>query len=235
MRLAEFDLTASPVEVGECVIGDVARLDGELAAVRVCDVLSVCHAQALSRHLAEDLVYAREQIGDTKRVSRAVRQGELPDSPIVTRRPPLPDASSALALFTEQWWLEQLSQWFDAPLEVLRPPSPYRMDAGDYVRPHDDCPAPEFRLSVTFNLTQWWRPEHGGETSVGTVGHVAEFDDPEWYFPRKVWTMGRQRQSFVPQFNSALLLPLSPSRVHEVLPVTQGPRYSITTLYGTVG
>lgn len=108
------------------------------------------------------------------------------------------------------------------------------MSAGDFVDPHDDCPAPEYRISASLNLTADWRDSDGGTTVIGLVDRVEEYDHPDWPIPLSRWTLRSEKHTFTPRFNSALLLPLSPRRAHAVLPVTRGPRYSITTLYGTV-
>jgi Rps23 Pro-64 3,4-dihydroxylase Tpa1-like proline 4-hydroxylase len=118
------------------------------------------------------------------------------------------------------------------PLRVLRPPTPYRMDPGDYVRPHDDRAAPEFRLSLACCLTPEGLGSKGGETRVGPVESVTEYEHPDFFFPLKKWTLRPISQVIPPVFNSVLILVLSNETAHEVSEVTGAPRYSITTLYG---
>ena len=142
-------------------------------------------------------------------------------------------ALAGLDLLTSPGWLEALTEWFGVPIEVLRSPTPYRLDARDHIDPHDDCPAPEYVLSVSLNLTHGWRPSDGGQTIVGLVESVEEYDD-DWLGSLKRWHIGDEQHVLPPVFNSALLLPLSPRRAHAVRTVTHGPRYSITTLYGSV-
>ncbi|MEU6559123.1 2OG-Fe(II) oxygenase [Nocardia nova] len=234
MHTPEFDQDGRPPGIGNCVIEEVVCLDGELAAVRVRDLLADDYARALGDHLHNRIVYEQDIIGDTKQVSRAARSDDMPDSPIVTTAPATPVARAALKLLSDPWWLRQLSRWTGSELQVLRPSTPYRMDADDFVDPHDDCPAPEYRMSVSLNLTPDWQESDGGPTVVGLVDRVEEYDHPDWPIPLSRWTLGSKKRTLNPQFNSALLLPLSPHRAHAVLPVRRGPRYSITTLYGTV-
>ncbi|GAA1600371.1 hypothetical protein GCM10009764_25250 [Nocardia ninae] len=209
-------------------------LGDRVGAVRVEQFFNDQATALLTPFLHGDLVYERDEIGDQKLVSRASRQGDLPDDPLVQRSSTL-DADSALAVlntFGSSWFIEQLGDWLNTPLRMLRPPTPYRMDVGDYVEPHDDHPSPEFRLSVTYNLTANWQPGDGGETVVGLVEAVTEFDHPDFPFPLKTWTLGTGAQSLEPVFNSVLLLPLSDEQAHAVRPVRRASRYSITTLYG---
>ena len=234
MHTPQFDQDGRPPGIGNCVIEEVVCLDGEIAAVRVRDLLADDYARALGDHLHNRIVYEQDIIGDTKQVSRAARSDDMPDSPIVTTAPATPVARAALKLLSDPWWLRQLSRWTGSELQVLRPSTPYRMEAGDFVDPHDDCPAPEYRMSVSLNLTPDWQEFDGGPTVVGLVDRVEEYDHPDWPIPLSRWTLGSEKHTLTPQFNSALLLPLSPHRAHAVLPVRRGPRYSITTLYGTV-
>ncbi|WP_084460558.1 2OG-Fe(II) oxygenase [Nocardia kruczakiae] len=234
MTFANPELRNLPPGAGQWSIEDMVRLCGEFAAVRILNFLPSEHARSLADHLTADIVYERDEIGDTKRANRASRSGEMPNSPLVTTSPASPPALAGLNFLTSPGWLERLSGWFGQPIQVLRPPTPYRLDARDYVDPHDDCPAPEYTLSVSLNLTDGWRPSDGGETVVGLVDHVEEYDHPEWFMPLNRWHIGDERHVVTPTFNSALLLPLSPRRAHAVRTVTHGPRYSITTLYGSV-
>lgn len=210
-------------------------LDGPgIAAVRIEEFFSAEAARALSDHLMHGLVYERDEIDDQKRTNRAARTGDLPSSPLMllggSAGDPLTEA--ALGAFTSDWLITQLGRWVGLPLRVLRPPVPYRMDPGDYVRPHDDRAAPEFRLSLACCLTPEDLGSKGGETVVGLVESVAEYEHPDFFFPLKKWTLQTGAQVMPPVFNSALLLVLTEEFAHEVREVTAAPRYSITTLYG---
>ncbi|MBF6336803.1 2OG-Fe(II) oxygenase [Nocardia abscessus] len=234
MRIPQFELETRPVAAGRCFIEDTVVIADELVAIRVDDVLDPDYAASLADHLTCGIHYERDEIGDTKRVSRARRLGDMPDSPIATAAAPDMTALDALDMFVSPWWLDQLSRWLGQPLEVLRPTTPYRMDVGDYVDPHDDCPAPEYRLSVVCNFTADWTSGDGGETVVGLVEDVVEYDDSDWFFSLKKWTLRPETRQLAPRFNSALLLPLAPTRAHAVRPVQRGSRISITTLYGGI-
>jgi hypothetical protein len=227
-----FDLASRPAGVGACAVTEAVGFDGQLAAVRVEHFLTDDYAQALAEHLATRIVYEPDHIGDTKRAGRAARTGDMPDSPLVTRGAADPVATAAMGIFAGPWLLGQLEGWFRRPLRVLRPTTPYRMDMGDFIDPHDDYPAPEYRLSISCNLTRRWTAGDGGQTVVGVVDRVEEYDDPEWFFPLERWTLRPGAKELVPMFNSLLLLPLDATRGHAVRRVNRGPRYSLTTLYG---
>lgn len=221
--------------VGRCRPTDVIRLDGmRIAAVRVEDFFTVEAAQALSNHLMHRLVYERDEIDDQKRSNRAACTGELPGSPPVLRDGSSADslAEEALSVFSSDWLIAQLARWMGQPLRVLRPPTPYRLDPGDYIRPHDDRAAPEFRLSVSCCLTPEDLGSQGGETVIGLVESVSHYEHPEFFFPLKRWSLLPGARVMPPVFNSALLLVLSDETAHEVREVAQASRYSVTTLYG---
>ena len=144
-----------------------------------------------------------------------------------------PLAASAFSLFSSDWFLGHLGAWVGTPVRVLRPSAPYRLDPGDYIAAHDDYAAPEHRVSVACNLTRGWAQGDGGETVVGAVENVQEYEDPDYFFPLKIWTLAPGEHSVRPKFNSALLLLLGDDRAHAVRTVVRNHRYSITTLYGT--
>ncbi|WP_431953311.1 2OG-Fe(II) oxygenase [Nocardia lijiangensis] len=234
MQQPFFSTHGKPPELGECRTTSVVTLRERIGAVRVEQVFSEDATTALASFLQNDLVYERDEIGDQKLVNRASRQGEMPDDPLV-HRATASTAEAALAVlgvFGSAWFIEQLEKWLSTPLRVLRPPTPYRMDVGDHIEPHDDHPSSEFRLSVTYNLTADWQIGDGGETVIGDVAAVTEFEDPDFPLPLKKWTLAPGAQSLTPVFNSALLLPLSCEQAHAVRPVQRAARFSITTLYG---
>lgn len=233
--LPRFAEAGRPSCAGRCQVTDVTCLAGPgVAAVRVEDFLTADAAGALSDHLMHRLVYERDQIDDQKLTNRAARAGDLPDSALKTAgdTASAPLAEAALSVFTSDWLIRQLARWMGLPLRVLRPPVPYRMDPGDYVRPHDDRAAPEFRLSLAYCLTPEALGSKGGETRIGLIESVTEYEHPDFFFPLKKWTLRPGSQVMPTVFNSALLLVLSDETAHEVHEVAGAPRYSITTLYG---
>jgi 2OG-Fe(II) oxygenase superfamily len=235
MPLPRFEEAGRPPHVGRCTPTDVVVLGGsDIAAVRVEEFFTAEAAQALSDHLMHRLVYERDEIDDQKRTSRAARTGDLPGSPLRVLGSSTSDplAEAALNAFTSEWLIAQLACWMGLPLRVLRPPSPYRMDPGDYVRPHDDRAAPEFRLSLAYCLTPEDLGSKGGETVVGLVESVSEYEHPDFFFPLKRWSLQPGAHVMPPVFNSVLMLVLTEHAAHEVREVAEAPRYSITTLYG---
>ncbi|WP_067682389.1 2OG-Fe(II) oxygenase [Nocardia miyunensis] len=208
-------------------------IDGHVVAIRIEDFFSPDAARTLTRCLHR-LSYERDEIADQKRVSRAARDGDLPDAALIAsaETPEMTRAVEILNVFENPWLIARFDELIGARLRVLRPPTPYRMECGDFIQPHDDHPSPEYRLSVACNLTEQWRPPDGGETVVGLVDTVAEFEHPEFFFPLKRLTLRRETRTLTPIFNSALLLPLTPAHAHAVQSVHTGPRFSITTLYG---
>jgi len=232
-RLPHFSVDSRPDSVGACRVGEGAVLtDGTVGAVRIENFFTEAAAKALHAFLSTSVVFERDDIGETKRASRASRAGELPDDPIrTTSDASQEEAWDALATFGSDWFIENLSRWIGVPLRVLRPSTPYRLVAGDYIDPHDDYPAPEYRLSVACNLTPNGGGSEGGETYVGLVDTVEEYDGDD-FFPLKRWRLKPGERTLQPVFNSLLLLPLSAGHAHAVRRVTTGPRHSITTLYG---
>ncbi|WP_280369738.1 2OG-Fe(II) oxygenase [Nocardia wallacei] len=230
------DTPTKPPELGPCTLGDTVALAGKLVALRIDHFFSDRTAYLLAETL-DHLRYERDEIADQKRVNRAVRRGDLPDDPLVYAddAPESDCLLDALSVFESPWLISRFAQILEVPLQVLRPPTPYRMDTADYIGPHDDHPAPEYRLSVACNLTRDWRPGDGGETVVGLVDTVTEFEDPAFPFPLKRWTFQAEQRFLAPVFNTALLLPLSPDHAHAVRPVLRRKRFSITTLYGDRG
>jgi hypothetical protein len=235
MSWPQFHGDDRPPCFGRCQPVEVVRLDGSrIAAVRLEEFFTVEAARALHDHLARRLVYERDEIDDQKRTNRAARVGDLPGSALKLRDGAVSDpvAEAALEALTSEWLVTQLASWTGLPLRVLRPPTPYRLDPGDYIRPHDDRAAPEFRLSVSCCLTPENLGSEGGETVVGLVGAVSEYEHPDFFFPLKEWSLRPGARVLPPVFNSALLLVLSDENAHEVKEVAGAPRYSITTLYG---
>jgi len=237
-RIPQFTAGDRPGSVGECRVGETVVLaDGSVGAIRVEDFFADAAAQALHAFLCRAVVYERDDIGVTKRASRGARDGELPDDPLLTSAGAVNDgtrrdAEAAMAVFSSAWFVENLSSWLDVPLEVLRPSTPYRLAPQDFISPHDDYPAPEFRLSVAANLTLDAGADDGGETFVGLVDRVEEYDWDDFFFPLKRWTLRSGERTLRPRFNSLLLIPLSGEHAHGVRAITGGHRYSITTLYG---
>jgi hypothetical protein len=230
-----FDPVGKPAVVGYCEPAEVVVMDDEeVGAIRVENFFTEPAALALYRHLSERIVYERDDIGTTKRSSRGARAGEMPDDPLVcsTDGPVDSMAEAALGVFSDPWLIRCLEPWLACSLRVLRPPTPYRLAAGDFIDPHDDCAAPEYQLSIACNLTRESSEDSGGETIVGLVDHVEEYDDPGFFFPLKKWTLKPGERVLQPLFNSILLLPLSECRAHAVRLVQDKSRYSITTLYG---
>ena len=224
-----------PPYAGRCQPADVVCLDGcGVAAVRLEEFFSAGAARVLCDHLVNRIAYERDEIDDQKRTNRAMRTGDLPGSALKLQGGAVSDpvAEAALGVLTSDWLVTQLGHWMGMRLGVLRPPTPYRLDPGDYIRPHDDRAAPEFRLSVSCCLTPEDLGSEGGETVVGLVESVSEYDHPEFYFPLKRWSLRPGAKVLPPVFNSALLLVLSDENAHEVREVTRASRYSITTLYG---
>lgn len=233
MQPPHTDTAAKPHQFGMFRPTETVRIDNQVAAIRIEDFFSEQTAHTLTTGLSH-LVYERDDIADTKRVSRAARAGDLPDAPLIrpSDAPDMPQLLDTLSLFESPWLISELEEFTGRPLRVLRPPAPYRMDPDDRIAPHDDHAAPEYRLSLACNLTRGWQPHDGGETVIGLVDTVVEFDDPDFFFPLKKWTLEPGARTLMPIFNSALLLFLSPLHAHAVRPVRRGPRFSITTLYG---
>lgn len=224
-----------PPCIGRCQPADVVCLDGtSVAAVRLEEFFTAEASQVLCDHLVNRIAYERDEIDDQKRTNRAARADDLPGSALKLRSGTVSDpvAQAALGVLTSSWLVTQLGNWMGMPLRVLRPPTPYRLDPGDYIRSHDDRAAPEFRLSVSCCLTPEDLGSEGGETVVGLVESVSEYDHPEFFFPLKRWSLRPGAKVLPPVFNSALLLVLSDENAHEVREVTRASRYSITTLYG---
>jgi len=233
MRLPQFGNAGRPACIGRCRPTDAVRLDGTgLAVVRVEEFFTEVSAHALSAYLASDLEYERDEIDDQKRANRAVRIGDLPGSPLKVHREPDPLAEAALNVFAGPWFVRQLEAWLGTSLRVLRPMTPYRLDPGDYISPHDDRAAPEFRLSVSCSLTPAEAGSKGGETVVGLVDKVEEYEHPDFFFPLKRWSLKPSAHVLMPVFNSVLLITLTDSYAHAVREVACAPRYSVTTLYG---
>lgn len=229
-RFAE---SGRPAHVGACRPAETVSLpDAGLGAIRIEDFFTPEAAKHLSSHLIDQIVYERDEIDDQKLTSRAARDGELPDSPLRYQGVPDPVAQAALAVFEGAWFIEQLENWLDRPLCVLRPSTPYRLDPGDYINAHDDRASDEFRLSVTCALTPDSIGSRGGETVVGLVDTVTEYEHPDFFFPLKKWTFQPGVRALTPRFNSLLLIPLEDDHAHAVRTVREAPRYSITTLYG---
>lgn len=236
VELPQFLLNDKPDLVGDCRTTEAVILDdGTLGAVRIEGFFADSAAKSIHDLLANGVVYERDDIGDTKRANRAAREGDLPDDPIrvaMIGDKSYDEAWEALTVFEGDWFLEQLGLWLGLPLRVLRPSTPYRLDVGDYVDPHDDYPAPEYRLSVAYNLSMFSDQYRGGATAIGLVDSVEEYDHDDFFFPLKRWALKAGEQTLRPVFNSLLLIPLSGSHAHAVRTVTDGPRYSVTTLYG---
>ncbi len=233
MRLPQFENAGRPACIGQCLPTDAVRLDDtRFAVVRVEEFFTEVSAYALSEYLASGLEYERDEIDDQKRTNRAVRIGDLPDSPFKMHRQPDSLAEAALNVFAGPWFVSQLETWLGAPLRILRPMTPYRLDPGDYISPHDDRAAPEFRLSVSCSLTPAKAGSKGGETVVGLVDKVEEYEHPDFFFPLKRWSLKPGSRALMPMFNSVLLITLTDSYAHAVREVGCAPRYSITTLYG---
>ncbi|WP_155240240.1 2OG-Fe(II) oxygenase [Nocardia seriolae] len=227
------DIRSKPPELGPCTHSDTVILGGRIVALRIDDFFDDRTAHALANCLGH-LAYERDEIAAQKRVNRAMRHGDLPDDPLIhsENAPGHRHALEALSIFESPWLLNELERTLGISLRVLRPATPYRMDVADYIEPHDDHPAPEYRLSLACNLTRDWKIGDGGETVVGLVDTVTEFDDPEFFFPLKRWTLQPEQRVLTPVFNSVLALPLSPDHAHAVRPVLRSSRFSITTLYG---
>jgi hypothetical protein len=225
-----------PAELGSCKVTDVvAHDDAGVAAVRVEEFFTDDAARALTDYVTNHLVYERDEIGAEKRVNRATRVADTPDAALAHNHLGGPSrlAAAAMEALTGRWLVEQLAAWLCTPLRVLRPSTPYRLDVGDYIGPHDDRGAPEYRLSVACNLTPGWARGDGGETVVGLIERVEEYDHQDYFFPLKRWTFKRDGQAVLPPvFNSALLLVLADDRAHAVEAVQRTARYSVTTLYG---
>jgi hypothetical protein len=231
----QFHEDGPPPYIGRCQPVEVVRLDGSrTAVVRLEEFFAVEAARALCDHLVRRLVYERDEIDDQKRTNRAARVGDLPGSALKLRDGAVSDpvAEAALGVLSSKWLVTQLANWMGLPLRVLRPPTPYRLDPGDYIRPHDDRAAPEFRLSVSCCLTPENLGSEGGDTVVGLVESVSEYEHPEFFFPLKKLSLRSGARVLPPVFNSALLLVLSDENAHAVTEVASAPRYSITTLYG---
>ena len=235
-QIPHFPPQGRPPEAGTCHVSDVVTHPQlGVVAVQLSSVFTVAAADALSDYLRSRLVYERYEIGEQKLTNRASRHDDAPDSPLVIHgsEPIDPLAASAFSLFSSDWFLGHLGAWVGTPVRVLRPSAPYRLDPGDYIAAHDDYAAPEHRVSVACNLTRGWAQGDGGETVVGAVENVQEYEDPDYFFPLKIWTLAPGEHSVRPKFNSALLLLLGDDRAHAVRTVVRNHRYSITTLYGT--
>jgi hypothetical protein len=231
--LPRFGDTGRPVGIGSCRPTDAVQLDDAgFTVVRIEEFFTEDSAYALSDYLASGLEYERDEIDDQKRTNRAVRTGDLPDSPLKVCKQPDPLAEAALNVFATPWFITQLETWLGIPLRILRPMTPYRLDPGDYIGPHDDRAAPEFRLSVSCSLTPAETGSKGGETVVGLVDAVEEYDHPEFFFPLKKWALKPNPHVLKPIFNSVLLIVLADNYAHAVREVYGAPRYSVTTLYG---
>lgn len=222
-----------PKVIGRFVPTRIVAIDSRVLVVRIEHFFTERVAAALARQL-QNYVYEPDLIADRKRVARAARSGDLPDDPLVriAGAKDAPEADAAMQALTGPWviaWLEQRG----SRLRALRPPTPYRMGPGDFITPHDDCPAPEYRVSLAYNLTRGWQPGDGGETEVGLVDTVEEFEHPDFPLPVKKWTFRDGTYLLPPVFNSALVLLLSEQHAHAVVSLRRGFRYSITTLYGT--
>jgi hypothetical protein len=225
-----------PKVAGSCTVSEViSDPDVGIAAVRIEEVLTAEAARAVHDYVVNDIVYERDEIGQEKRAFRGARTGELPTDPFLHTGTETPGvlAQEGFAFFTSNWFVTQLSEWLGVPLTVLRPTTPYRMDPGDYIHPHDDVASPEYRLSIAYNLVPAWHEGDGGETVVGKVGAVQEYEHPDYFFPLKRWSFDPSATSALkPVYNSALALVLRPDRAHAVNKIVRSSRYSMTTLYG---
>ena len=221
---------------GHCTVSEViSDPDAGMVAVRIEEVLTAEAARAVHDYVVNDIVYERDEIGQEKRAFRAARTGELPTDPFLHTGTGTPGAlaQEGFALFTSSWFVTQLSEWLAVPLTVLRPTTPYRMDPGDFIHPHDDVASPEYLLSIAYNLVPAWQGGDGGETVVGKVGTVQEYEHPDYFFPLKRWSFDPSGISTLkPVYNSALALVLRPDRAHAVNKIVRNSRYSMTTLYG---
>jgi SM-20-related protein len=120
------------------------------------------------------------------------------------------------------------AEHFDIDLKGVQPIKFTCYDTGDYYRkhidvsPHADAPAiiNERKISVIIFLNQEGEDLSEGDYCGGNLTFYGLFDDPSW-----------QNVGLPLESESGLLLAFRPDTLHEVTPVTQGRRYTITTWF----
>lgn len=193
-------------------------------------------ATDLRDELSTGLEYERVELGSMTRQWRAARLiGDGYFGPMI-RRPGWTSASAAqdaLASFDSPEFVDWLSEISGEELEFRRPATAYKLNQGDRICLHDDMSDPGHAVSVAYNLSENWRPEYGGSTVFGDVVSVTPAETP-WDCPidLKRWEITNE-QRFVPEFNSLLIMRLSPEFAHGVEEVTgRVPRISLIGIYG---
>jgi hypothetical protein len=193
----------------------------------------------MRRELQEGLEYERVELGSMTRQWRATRPvGDGYFGPMV-RRPdwvPAPVARTALAHFDSASFVKWLSAVAGEELVFLRPVTAYKLDRGDRICLHDDMSNLDHAVSIAYNLSTQWRPEHGGATVFGDVVSVTPVDTP-WDCPMdlKRWEITNERR-FIPEFNSLLVMRLGTEFAHGVEEITADqPRFSVVGIYGRAG
>ncbi|MDP4500507.1 2OG-Fe(II) oxygenase [Nonomuraea turcica] len=206
------------------------------AFLRVTDFLVPEAAEALCHELETHLEYERVEYGELTRLWRGARPVGDPYFGPLLRKPAAATndlAYEALTVFESPWFIEWLSAVTDTEVCFLRPPTAYRLEAGDRICLHDDMTNPVHAFSVAYNLTPGWRQGQGGETRVGRVVRKRPAPTPpDCPIDLHYWEVRPDAEILTPIFNSILLIKLSTEYAHSVEPVSGAPRHSITTIYG---
>jgi 2OG-Fe(II) oxygenase superfamily len=126
-------------------------------------------------------------------------------------------------------WLTRLE---GHKVQVTRQPSPFKMDLGDRIVPHDDCSDyPSNRFSVVLHFSKGWNRRFGGNTLIGKVKRIETMTSERG--GKRRWIFSSQRSVVVPLFNSLVLIALRPSMAHAVTRVrVNHPRLTIIATYG---
>ena len=119
-------------------------------------------------------------------------------------------------------------------LQVVKPPTLFRMELGDRIVRHDDVLAtPLNRISVVLHLSRNWRRQFGGNTVLGHVQRLEEVPSAFSEYPHHRWVFSAKRSVLIPTFNSLLVIALRKGMAHAVTPVRASAyRVSIVCLYG---
>lgn len=119
-------------------------------------------------------------------------------------------------------------------LQVVKPPTLFRMELGDRIVRHDDVLAsPLNRISVVLHLSKNWKRQFGGNTVLGYVQRSEEVHSANSAYPQHRWVFSAKRSVLVPAFNSLMVIALRKGMAHAVTPVrAHAYRVSIVCLYG---
>ncbi len=215
---------------------DQSRITFESAGwIRVNQFLRPDFAREVGERIPEDLIFESIAYGGLTRLSRGAREvGDAYHGKLCWRDAPSASLDACCAIFESNWLLQFLHTLTQREVQLMRPPSIYRMSYGDRICLHDDMSDPDHCLSVVLGLTPGWREGDGGETRFGRVASVRDLPTPpELPFQLREWTLQDGYVTLPPAFNTLTVMRLGQDLAHGVNPVTTNrTRLSIVALYG---